>query len=84
MLILDEPTAAIDAKAEYEIFNNIFRENDGHSALIVSHRFSTVRKADRILVFKKGKLLEHGTHEDLMKNRSLYHEMFTTQAAGYQ
>lgn len=84
VLILDEPTAAIDAKAEYEIFNNIFKEHDGHSALIVSHRFSTVRKADRILVFKKGRLHEEGTHEELMKNHSLYHEMFSTQAEGYK
>jgi ATP-binding cassette subfamily B protein len=83
VLILDEPTAAIDSKAEYEIFNNIFAENDGHSALIVSHRFSTVRKADRILVFKKGKLHEHGTHEELMKNHDLYFEMFSKQAEGY-
>lgn len=84
VLILDEPTAAIDAKAEYEIFNNIFREHDGHSALIVSHRFSTVRKADRILVFKKGKLNETGSHEELMKNKGLYYEMFSTQAEGYK
>ncbi len=83
ILILDEPTSAIDAKAEYEIFNNIFREHDGHSALIVSHRFSTVRKADRILVFKKGKLFEHGTHEELMTKRGLYHDMFSKQAEGY-
>lgn len=83
LLILDEPTAAIDAKAEYEIFNNIFNERTGQSALIVSHRFSTVRKADRILVFKKGKLHEHGSHEELMQNGSLYHEMFTKQAEGY-
>ena len=84
LLILDEPTAAIDAKAEYEIFSNIFREHDGKSALIVSHRFSTVRKADRILVFKKGRLHEEGTHEELMANRSLYHDMFSVQAEGYR
>lgn len=84
VLILDEPTAAIDAKAEYDIFNNIFREHTGRSALIVSHRFSTVRKADRILVFEKGKMIESGSHEDLMKHAGLYHEMFSKQAEGYK
>lgn len=84
VLILDEPTAAIDAKAEYEIFNNIFREHSGRSALIVSHRFSTVRKADRILVFEKGKMVETGNHEELMKHKGVYHDMFTKQAEGYR
>jgi ATP-binding cassette subfamily B protein len=84
VLILDEPTAAIDAKAEYEIFNNIFREHNGKSALIVSHRFSTVRKADRILVFEKGQMIEHGSHEELMARGGLYHDMFTKQAEGYR
>jgi ATP-binding cassette, subfamily B, bacterial len=84
LLILDEPTAAIDAKAEYDIFNNIFNEHSGHSAIIVSHRFSTVRKADRILVFEHGKIIEQGTHEKLMERKGLYHEMFTKQAEGYR
>ncbi len=84
VLILDEPTAAIDAKAEYDIFNNIFKEHDGHSAIIVSHRFSTVRKADRILVFKKGSISESGTHEELMKTKGIYHDMFSKQAEGYR
>lgn len=84
VLILDEPTAAIDAKAEYEIFNHIFRERSSRSAIIVSHRFSTVRKADRILVLEKGRLIESGTHEELLAKNGLYHEMFTKQAEGYK
>lgn len=84
VLILDEPTAAIDAKAEYEIFNNIFKEHTDRTAIIVSHRFSTVRKADRILVFENGKVTESGTHMELMNNGGLYHEMFSKQAEGYK
>lgn len=84
VLILDEPTAAIDAKAEYDIFNNIFREHTGKTAIIVSHRFSTVRKADRILVFEDGTITESGNHQSLMKQRGLYHELFTKQAEGYR
>lgn len=84
ILILDEPTAAIDAKAEYEIFNNIFKEHADRTAIIVSHRFSTVRKADRILVFDNGKIVETGTHTELMKSNGLYNEMFSKQAEGYK
>jgi ATP-binding cassette subfamily B protein len=84
MLILDEPTSAIDAKAEYEIFNNIFSEHDGKTALIISHRFSTVRKADRIVVLEHGEVLEDGTHEVLLKNDGRYAEMFNKQAEGYR
>jgi ATP-binding cassette subfamily B protein len=84
VLILDEPTAAIDAKAEYDIFNNIFAEYDGKTAIIVSHRFSTVRKADRILVFEHGKVIEDGTHKELMKLNGQYADMFNKQAEGYR
>jgi ATP-binding cassette subfamily B protein len=84
VLILDEPTAAIDAKAEYEIFNNIFEHYQDRTTLIVSHRFSTVRRADRIVVVDKGKIVEEGSHKDLMKIKGLYHEMFTKQAEGYK
>lgn len=84
ILILDEPTAAVDAKAEYQIFTNIFERYRNKSALIISHRFSTVRKADRIIVIDKGIISEEGTHESLMKNQSLYYEMFEKQAAGYK
>jgi ATP-binding cassette, subfamily B, bacterial len=84
MIILDEPTSAIDAKAEYEIFNNIFSVHDEKTALIVSHRFSTVRKADRIIVIDGGKIVENGTHKDLLAKKGLYAEMFNTQAEGYK
>lgn len=84
ILILDEPTAAIDAKAEYEIFNNIFKQYQNKTTLIVSHRFSTVRRADRIVVIENGKIVEQGSHKDLMKQNGLYHEMFTKQAEGYR
>lgn len=84
MIILDEPTSAIDAKAEYEIFNNIFSVHDKKTALIVSHRFSTVRKADRIIVINNGKIVESGNHKDLLKQKGLYASMFNTQAEGYR
>lgn len=83
-LILDEPTAAIDAKAEYDIFNNIFKHYANKTVLIVSHRFSTVRRADRIIALDNGHIAEKGTHTQLMKNNGLYKEMFTKQAAGYR
>jgi ATP-binding cassette, subfamily B, bacterial len=84
MIILDEPTSAIDAKAEYDIFNNIFEHYQHKTALIVSHRFSTVRRADRIIVIDHGKIVEEGSHQSLMKKKSLYHELFSKQAEGYR
>jgi ATP-binding cassette, subfamily B, bacterial len=84
MIILDEPTSAIDAKAEYDIFNNIFEHYQHKTALIVSHRFSTVRRADRIIVLEHGKVVEQGSHHDLMQKPGLYHELFTKQAEGYK
>lgn len=84
VLILDEPTSAIDARAEYDIFNNIFDHYGNKTALIVSHRFSTVRRADRIIVLDKGKIIEQGTHAELIKNRNIYHDLFTKQAEGYK
>ncbi|MES2971140.1 MAG: ABC transporter ATP-binding protein [Patescibacteria group bacterium] len=84
VLILDEPTAAIDAKAEYDIFNNIFEHYRGKTTIIVSHRFSTVRRADRIIVVDHGKIVETGSHSQLLKKKGLYHEMFSKQAEGYR
>ncbi len=84
LLILDEPTAAIDAKAEYDIFNNIFDSYKNKTAIIVSHRFSTVRRADRIVVLDGGKIIEQGSHKELMHLKGLYHELFTKQAEGYK
>lgn len=84
VIILDEPTSAIDAQAEYHIFNSIFEQYRHKTALIVSHRFSTVRKADRIVVLEHGKIKESGTHTELLKQAGLYAEMFNKQAEGYR
>lgn len=84
VLILDEPTSAIDAKAEYDIFNSIFDHYQGKSAIIVSHRFSTVHRADTIVVIEHGKIIEQGSHAELMKKHGLYHDLFTKQAEGYR
>lgn len=84
MIILDEPTSAIDAKAEYDIFNNIFEHYKDKTALIVSHRFSTVRRANRIIVLDQGKVVESGDHHTLMVKKGLYYEMFSKQAEGYR
>lgn len=84
ILILDEPTSAIDAKAEYEIFQNVQNLQKDKTVIIISHRFSTVRNADRILVLDEGKIIEEGSHEKLMKEKGLYAELFEIQAKGYK
>lgn len=84
VLILDEPTSALDARAESETFKRFIALTKGKTAVIISHRFSTVRIADRIMVLKDGGVLEIGTHEELMANGQLYSELFNLQAAGYQ
>ncbi len=83
-LILDEPTSAIDAKAEYEIFNSIFDHYQDKTTIIVSHRFSTVRRANRIIVLEHGEIIENGSHQTLMKKKGVYHDLFTKQAEGYR
>ncbi|GAB2769060.1 ABC transporter ATP-binding protein [Salinimicrobium soli] len=84
VLILDEPTSALDARAETEAFDRFIKLTEGKTAVIISHRFSTVRIADRIMVLKDGAVLEIGTHEELMQNKKLYAELFNLQAAGYK
>jgi ATP-binding cassette subfamily B protein len=84
VLILDEPTAALDARAEYEVFLRFSELVAGRMAILISHRFSTVRMADRIIVLRNGKVEEQGSHEELLLNGGLYEELFLMQAAGYR
>ncbi|KKP67709.1 MAG: ABC transporter, ATP-binding/permease protein [Candidatus Roizmanbacteria bacterium GW2011_GWA2_35_19] len=84
ILILDEPTSAIDAKAEYEIFQHVQELQKDKTVFIISHRFSTVRNADRILVLDEGRIIEEGNHEALIKKKGLYEELFNIQAKGYK
>jgi ATP-binding cassette subfamily B protein len=84
LLILDEPTAALDAKSELEVFERFAELTAGKMALLISHRFSTVRMADRIVVLAGGHLVEEGTHQQLMALGGRYAEMFEMQAASYR
>jgi ATP-binding cassette subfamily B protein len=84
LLILDEPTAALDARSELEVFQRFAELTQGKLALLISHRFSTVRMADRIVVLSGGRLIEEGDHESLMQAHGLYAEMFEMQAASYR
>jgi ATP-binding cassette, subfamily B, bacterial len=84
MLILDEPTASLDPRGEYEVFQQVRALAEGHTVVLVSHRFSSVRAADRILVLDGGRFVEEGSHEELLELGGLYHELFTMQAKGYE
>lgn len=84
VLILDEPTASLDARAEYEVFLRFAELTKGRMAVLISHRFSTVRMADRILVLQGGELVDEGAHEELVARGGLYAELFSLQAAGYR
>jgi ATP-binding cassette subfamily B protein len=84
ILILDEPTASLDARAEYDIFLRMRELTAGKTAVFISHRFSTVRLADRILVLEDGRLVEQGSHDELMALDGLYAELFSLQAASYR
>jgi ATP-binding cassette subfamily B protein len=84
LLILDEPTAALDARAEYEVFKRFSELVRGRMAVIISHRFSTVRMADRIVVLNGGRVVEDGTHMELVARGGLYEELFRLQADGYR
>ncbi len=84
LLILDEPTAALDAKSEHEVFQRFAELTQGKMALLISHRFSTVKMADRILVLEQGQIAEQGDHQELLLRGGRYAEMFELQAASYR
>ncbi len=84
IIILDEPTAALDARAEYEVFRRFAELVAGQIAFLISHRFSTVRMADRIVVLRQGTIAEQGTHDQLLQLNGLYAELFRLQAEGYR
>jgi ATP-binding cassette subfamily B protein len=84
LLILDEPTASLDARAEYQVFLRFGELMRGRTAVLISHRFSTVRMADRIVVLVGGRVTEEGTHEALVARNGGYAELFELQAAGYR
>ena len=84
LLILDEPTAALDARSEQEVFQRFAELTKGKMALLISHRFSTVKMTDRIVVLSHGILTEEGTHDELIRHGGLYAEMFEMQAASYR
>jgi ATP-binding cassette subfamily B protein len=83
-VIFDEPTSAIDPMSEFRIFNSIYDSFKGKTVIIISHRFSTVRNADRIIVLDKGKIIEQGNHEQLLALNGVYADAFNVQAEGYK
>lgn len=84
ILVLDEPTSAMDAKAEYDLFCRFRQLTENRTAILISHRFSTVRMADRIYVLSKGMILEEGSHDELMRSGGTYARMFEMQAQHYR
>ena len=84
ILVLDEPTAALDAENEYQVFQQFRQLTEEKMAILISHRFSTVRMADRIYVLDDGQLREQGTHEELLARDGIYARLFTLQAQSYR
>jgi ATP-binding cassette subfamily B protein len=82
-VILDEPTAALDPRAEHDLFERMGALLAGRTVLLISHRFSSVRSADRIYVLDQGRIVEAGSHEELLRRDGLYAELFTLQAGAY-
>ena len=84
ILVLDEPTAAMDAGAEATIYEHFRALTKGRIAILISHRFSTVRMADQIVVLQEGRIIERGSHESLMQQNGHYAHLFSLQAKGYR
>jgi ATP-binding cassette subfamily B protein len=84
LIVLDEPTSALDARAEYEVFEQFRQLAQGRTAILISHRFSTVKMADRIFVLENGRIVERGTHDELMRLGGTYARLFDTQAQYYR
>jgi len=84
ILVLDEPTASLDAQTEYEIFRHFQELTEGKMAILISHRFSTVRMADRIAVIENGRIAEIGSHQELLRHEGIYARLFGMQAEGYR
>jgi ATP-binding cassette subfamily B protein len=84
ILVLDEPTASLDAQTEYEIFRHFQELTEGKMAILISHRFSTVRMADRIVVIEGGRITEIGSHQELLRREGIYAQLFSMQAEGYR
>ena len=84
IIVLDEPTSSMDAKAEYEVFQSFRQLVSGRTAILISHRFSTVRMADRIFVMKHGGIIEAGTHDELVRAAGTYARLFEMQAQHYR
>ncbi len=83
LVILDEPASSLDAKSEYDIFKKFKTLLNGKSAILISHRFSTIKMADRIFVLENGMIAESGSHEELMSNSGLYKDWFQKQTRGF-
>jgi ATP-binding cassette subfamily B protein len=84
LLVLDEPTAALDARSEYDVFQRFAELTEGKMSLLISHRFSTVRMAERIVVLERGRIVEQGSHDQLMALNRRYAGMFELQASSYR
>ncbi|HET7757033.1 MAG TPA: ABC transporter ATP-binding protein, partial [Steroidobacteraceae bacterium] len=84
LLVLDEPTAAMDAQAEAEVFEHFRQLAHDRITILISHRFSTVRMADEIVVLNRGRIVERGSHEELMRRNGRYAQLFSLQARGYR